>query len=253
MSGYDLQGFEEALNDKWKGIGQKDRSEAICAYIYALKQGMDPSSRNQLIDFMIRVGFACPDLGTYFAKYGNSDGSTVDLLASLPPQIKAFPIRLPFLAEKQRWTAPELKERLFDYVDRVKQAAVGWQPGGMPSRSSDEIEKAQAPVRQGSRADPYFYALIRLKGPAFADKVQSVYANASRLGIRGFMPFVGGAASSMGITQERLESMFEGQPTVTGKSFPDVMLELLSNADVDDYVVAYAYVLISEWAKKQKR
>ncbi|WP_449462085.1 hypothetical protein PQ610_06205 [Tardisphaera miroshnichenkoae] len=258
MPGYDLEEFQRVLNERWKDASGKDRLEALLAYVSALENGMDPSLSSALVDFLSSVGFACPDLGAYFARYGVAEGSTISSLSSLPAQLKTTSLRLPFLSEKRSWSASELRERLLSYADFLKQGAVAWQTDRGFERGSDggPVQRAHeaagsTSARPPSEVNRYFYELVRLKGPSFTEKLEAVAPMALRLGVQGFFPFVSGAASSLGIKQSDLDLMFKGP--AGGKAFPDVVLELLSQADVDDYVVAYAYVLISEWFKRQGR
>ncbi len=254
MSGYDLEGFRRILSERWNDASEKDKLEALLAYVSALENGMDPLLGSSLVDFLKSVGFACPELGAYFARFGASESSTVLSLRSLPTQLKTASLRLPFLTEKRAWSPSELRERLLSYADLLKQMAAAWQADrgfdrAPAQRAHEDVESASARPQKG--VDSYFYELVRLKGPSFTEKLEVVTPKALRLGVQGFFPFVAGAASSLGIKQSDLDLMFKG-PT-GGKGFPDAVLELLSKSDVDDYVVAYAYVLINEWFKKQGR
>jgi hypothetical protein len=250
--------FLKDLKQKWEGISESDEINAICAYFAALRSGMPVSSGQKLADFISRAKIPNAYLGLYFAKYGDLAFSICPVLNSLSKYVKDLNPNLSFLMEKPNWTYGEVEERLTRYSEELSRRISKWRQEGYgrshSATASAQVEHDEAGATQprSDQINRYFYELIKLKGPGFTEKVQSVSARASQLGVRGIMPFISGYATSLGLNEENLVLAYEGHARPGGKEFPDILIEILSRAEVDDYVVAYSYVLISEWVKRNQ-
>jgi len=230
----DVQAFLKLLREKWPSC--PNQATACSAYLGAVAQGMSPSDYDQLIEFLKKIKLANFSIGEYYGKYGSNIRDQEVLSAFFS---RLGDVEVPFLKESVDWTLDELTAKFVEYVDGLRKKA------GTGAQTSQRPEKKDL--------NYYFHQLLGAKGPKFMDDIPKVSQLANMAGVKGLAAFTRDAMNSLGIQDSTLQELYESHATYRGKEFPDWIVELIANSDVDNYIVAYAYELIGLYLLNDKK
>jgi len=230
----DVQAFLKQLREKWPSC--PNQAMACSAYLGAVAQGMSPSDCDQLIEFLKKIKLANFSIGEYYGKYGPSIRSQEVLSAFFS---RLGDVEAPFLKESVDWSPGELRAKFVEYIDSLRKKV------GTGEQSHPPPEKKDL--------NYYFHQLLAAKGPKFMDDIPKVSQLATLAGVKGLAAFTRDAMNSLGIQDSTLQELYESHATYRGKEFPDWIVELIANSDVDNYIVAYAYELIGLYLLNGKK